>query len=250
MPNLVLGVPVSPVEYGSAVQQILDWSRRGESRYVCVANVHSLMEAFDSVQFCRVLAAADMVVPDGMPIVWMMRLKGCRRHGRVYGPALMEAVLHKAAEQGIAVGLYGSTEGVVRLLEDRLARDYPELRLAFRASPPFAELRELAVDQAPRRIEESGARILFVGLGCPKQERWMAAQRGELPAVMIGVGAAFDFLAGTKRQAPRWMQSIGLEWLFRLLSEPGRLWKRYAFHNPRFMFLAAAELLGIWRRRC
>jgi N-acetylglucosaminyldiphosphoundecaprenol N-acetyl-beta-D-mannosaminyltransferase len=126
-----------------------------------------------------------------------------------------------------------------------MVKAYPGLRIAFRESPPFGDELWAQAAAVAGRVRDSGARMLFVGLGCPRQELWMHAQRPRLPCVMIGVGAAFDFLAGAKRQAPRWMQPMGLEWLFRLLTEPGRLWRRYLFHNPRFVVLAAAELLGL-----
>jgi N-acetylglucosaminyldiphosphoundecaprenol N-acetyl-beta-D-mannosaminyltransferase len=177
----------------------------------------------------------------------MMRMKGIRHQQRVYGPALVNHLLSAAAERDISVGFYGSTPEVLHAMIQRAKGKWPDLIVACRISPPFRELRPDEAQELAQQITESGARILFVGLGCPKQERWMAAHRGRIPAVMIGVGAAFDFLAGTKPMAPRWMQTAGLEWLFRLMCEPRRLWRRYLYQNPRFMALAAAELLGIRR---
>jgi N-acetylglucosaminyldiphosphoundecaprenol N-acetyl-beta-D-mannosaminyltransferase len=154
----------------------------------------------------------------------------------------MRLVCRRAEERGLPVGLYGGTPEVLEALRGRLVERHPLLRIAFAASPPFRPLTPEEVASTLEAIEASGARILFVGLGCPKQERWMAAQRSGLPCVMVGVGAAFDFLAGAKRQAPRWLQGAGLEWLFRLASEPRRLWRRYLILNPRFLFLLAREL--------
>ncbi len=243
--STIVGTRVDEASYDAATAQILAWAQAENSRYICVATTHSLMEAYDSPGFREVISQADLVTPDGMPLVWMLRLKGQRGQQRVYGPTLMLRVLEAAERERIPVGLYGSTPEVTQLLVKRLAIQFPNLKIAYTFSPPFRELTSQEDDEAICNIIESGVRILFVGLGCPKQERWMAAHRGRIPVVMIGVGAAFDFHAGFKKQAPVWMQNLGLEWLFRLIHEPRRLWKRYLYHNPRFAILAVAELLGL-----
>jgi N-acetylglucosaminyldiphosphoundecaprenol N-acetyl-beta-D-mannosaminyltransferase len=191
---------------------------------------------------------AGLVVPDGMPLVWIMRAKGKHGQSRVYGPTLMLHVLEAAARGNLPVGFYGSRPEVLNMLIKRVQARYAGLHVAFACSPPFREMsrkEDLAIIE---QINQSGVRILFVGLGCPKQEIWMAEHHGKVNAVMIGVGAAFDFHAGLKPQAPAWMQTFGLEWLFRLGTEPRRLWKRYLYHNPRFVFLAAADLLGLLKK--
>jgi N-acetylglucosaminyldiphosphoundecaprenol N-acetyl-beta-D-mannosaminyltransferase len=241
----VLGIKVSETSYSSSSQQILTWAQSAENRYICVANVHVLMEAYDSAQYHQILNHADMVTPDGMPLVWMLRLKGVKGQTRVYGPTLMLHVLELAAREGIPVGFYGAEARILELLVKRLRERFPGLTVAYAFSPPFRALNESESARIVAEIVHSGARILFVGLGCPKQEIWMAEQRGKIPAVMIGVGAAFDFHAGIKRQSPPILQKLGLEWLFRLIQEPKRLWKRYLYHNPRFVYLANADLLGI-----
>jgi N-acetylglucosaminyldiphosphoundecaprenol N-acetyl-beta-D-mannosaminyltransferase len=246
----ILSTRVDPTSYLTATGQIISWAQAAESRYVCVATTHTLMEANDSSSFRHVLNDADLVTPDGMPLVWMLRWKGHRSQNRVYGPQLMLRVLEAAEAARLPIGLYGSTVQVVQLLTKRLHAEFPRMEIAYAFSPPFRALTTPEDNDVIKDIATSGARILFVGLGCPKQERWMAARRGKLRAVKLGVGAAFDFLAGTKKQAPSWMQTAGLEWLFRLGSEPRRLWKRYLYHNPRFAVLAAAELLGLWSRPC
>ena len=216
-----------------------------ESRYVCVANVHTVMESYDSVHFKRLINDADLVTPDGMPLVWMMRAKGVKRQERVYGPTLMLKMIELAARENIPVGFYGGAPEVLESLVYRMQARYEGLKVVFSCSPPFRVM-SLEEDSAiAQQINRSGARILFVGLGCPKQEYWMANHRGKVEAVMMGVGAAFDFHSGVKPQAPLWMQKVGMEWLFRLLAEPQRLWKRYLYHNPRFMVLAIGELLGL-----
>ena len=246
MTPTILGIRVDPTSYRQATENILTWAKAGESRYVCVANVHMVMEAYDHANYQTIVNAADLVVPDGMPLVWMLRRLGFPRQERVSGPDLMVHLLDQAASQQVSVGFYGSTPEVLVRLRRRLSQRWPELPLAFMYSPPF---RPLTVKEDARIVEEinaSGTKLLFVGLGCPKQERWMAAHRGRIRAVMIGVGAAFDFHAGVKPRAPRWMQSMGLEWLFRLLTDPWRLWYRYLYHNPRFAILALKQL---WEKK-
>ena len=195
--------------------------------------------------FREVVNRADLVTPDGMPLVWMMRLKGLHNQQRVYGPTLMLHVLEAAAREKIPVGFYGGTPEVIELLVEQMQSRFAGLNVAFAVSPPFREMSRQEDLEVVEQINSSGARILFVGLGCPKQEIWMAEHKGKVNAVMLGVGAAFDFHAGVKRQAPAWMQRAGLEWLFRLFTEPRRLWKRYLYHNPRFLVLAIYDLLGL-----
>lgn len=240
----VIGLSVNSTSYLHAVRMILDWTTQRESHYICIANVHMLMEAYDSLLFREVLKGAELVVPDGMPLVWMMRLKGQRDQQRVYGPTLMLHVLESAAREGIPVGFYGGRACVLKMLVEKMQTRYVGLHVAYEFSPPFRAMNPDEDNELIDQINQSGARILFVGLGCPKQEMWMAEHRGKINAVMLGVGAAFDFHAGVKSQAPAWMQKIGLEWLFRLVTEPRRLWKRYLYHNPRFIKLALADLLG------
>jgi N-acetylglucosaminyldiphosphoundecaprenol N-acetyl-beta-D-mannosaminyltransferase len=239
----ILGVRVDATSYADAAARVVRWATSGESRYVCVANVHMVMESRDDPSFRAVVNGADLVTADGMPLVWALRLLGVRSATRVYGPDLTPAVCEAAAERGVPVGFYGGTEDVVARMTANLGRRVPGLRVVYRHSPPFRRLTDDETAADLSAIRRSGARILFVGLGCPKQERWMAAQRGKLDAVMLGVGAAFDFLAGTKAQAPRALQRLGLEWCFRLAHEPRRLWRRYLRHNPRFVLLFAAQML-------
>jgi N-acetylglucosaminyldiphosphoundecaprenol N-acetyl-beta-D-mannosaminyltransferase len=241
----VLKTCLDQVSYASTVDRIRTWTYSLESSYACFANVHLLMEAYDSPDFRQVVNEADLVTPDGMPLVWMMRWKGATGQERVYGPTLMLYVLEAAAKENIPVGFYGGAPEVLEALIQRMQARYPGLNVVFSQSPPFRELNPAEDVEVIGQINHSGTRILFVGLGCPKQEIWMAAHRGKVQAVMLGVGAAFDFHAGLKPQAPRWMQTVGLEWLFRLWTEPRRLWKRYLFHNPRFIMLAVADLLGL-----
>jgi len=225
------------------VDSVINWANRSESRSVYAANVHMVMEAYDHADFRQIMNAADMVTPDGMPLVWALRLKGIKHQQRVYGPTLMLEILASAAKEGIPVGFLGSTKDVLKKLTEKMMVRFPGLIVGTKIAPPFRML-TLAEDQEIiQQVNDSGVKILFVGLGCPKQEYWMAEHRGKIKAVMVGVGAAFNFHAGMVHQAPVWMQKSGLEWLFRLIQEPRRLWKRYLVNNPRFVILILIELL-------
>ena len=245
----ILGMRVDTVNYDNTTQMIGDWAYEHKSRYVCVANVHMAMEAYDSPDFRTVVNAADLVVPDGMPLVWSLRRIGFHKQERVYGPDLTLRLLASAMEKEIPVGFLGSKPETLEVLVKKVKRQFPGTQIAYVTSPPFRPISPEEDEVIVQEINDSGVGILFVGLGCPKQEMWMAAHVGQVQAVMVGVGAAFDFIAGTKQQAPKWIQSIGLEWLFRLSQEPGRLWWRYFYHNPRFIFLAMLPLLFRRSRR-
>ena len=200
------------------------------------------MEAYDAPGFNEIVNAADLVTPDGMPLVWTLRRLGHPEQERVYGPVLTLHVLDMAAKQKIPVGFYGGSPETIQHLLEFLKEKYPSLDIQYFYSPPFRSLTMQEDEAVIREINAAECRILLVGLGCPKQERWMAAHRSKIRVVMIGVGAAFDFYAGTKRQAPAWMQRLGLEWSFRLLQEPRRLWRRYLYHNPRFAILILRQI--------
>lgn len=238
----LLGMRVDATSYGDASEQVLAWAARSESRYVCVSTVHMVMEAHDDPEFRRIVNGASLVTPDGVPLVWALRLLGVPEATRVYGPQLTPRLCGHAAAAGVPVGFYGGSQDTLDRMIPRLQERYPGLQVAYAHSPPFRPLEPDEQEHIVGEINASKARILFVGLGCPKQERWMAAHIGRVQAVMLGVGAAFDFLAGSKRQAPAWLQRAGLEWAFRLVSEPRRLWYRYLYHNPRFLMLFAAQL--------
>jgi len=212
---------------------------------VCAANVHTIMEAYDSEEFRKIINNADLVTPDGVPIVLMLRIFGIKNQQRVYGPTLMKYICEASARAGLSVGFYGSTSETLKALSHNLTARVPNIKIDYAYSPPFHPLIPEADKKIIKEINASEIKILFVGLGCPKQEKWMAAHHGKIKAVMVGVGAGFDFLAGTKKQAPKWMMRTGLEWLFRLFTEPKRLWRRYLYHNPRFLYLAAMQLLNL-----
>lgn len=238
----ILGMRVDATTYEDAASRILGWAKAGDSRYVCVATVNNVMESHDDPAFRHIMNAADLVTPDGMPLVWGLRLFGVPAAERVYGPDLTPVVCEHAARDAVPVGFFGGTPTSLKAMTGNLQARFSSLRVAYGWSPPFRPLRPEEDAAAVEAINDSGARILFVGLGSPKQDRWMAEHRGRVNAVMIGVGAAFDLLAGAKRRAPARIQAMGLEWLFRLATEPRRVWRRYLRHNPRFLLLFARQL--------
>lgn len=239
----VVAIRVDATSYGDATERIVRWASAGEANYVCVANVHMTMEAYDDPAFREVVNGASLVVPDGMPLVWALRSLGIGGATRVRGPDLTIRVAEEAAKLQLPIGVYGGSPEVAAAFATTLQERFPMLEVSSVISPPYRQLTEAEELAFAHQIRDSGARIVFVGLGCPKQEKWMARNVDAVGAVLIGVGAAFDFHTGNVREAPRWMQSSGIEWLFRLSQEPRRLWKRYAKHNPRFIALLAQQLL-------
>lgn len=239
----VLKTRVDATSYEDACNRIQAWAEAQRSCYVVAANVHVVMTAYFDPAYHQVLEQAALVTPDGMPLVWGLRWLGVTQQPRVYGPDVMLAWCKRAAQEGIPIYLYGGTEATLQTLSATLQRQCPGLPIAGTHAPPFRALspQEEADDVA--RIHQSGARVVFVGLGCPKQEQWMHRQVGDFPGVMIGVGAAFNFFSGEVSQAPRWMMALGLEWLYRFSQEPQRLWRRYLLNNPLFVLIFAMQLL-------
>ncbi|MFN4266223.1 MAG: WecB/TagA/CpsF family glycosyltransferase [Aquabacterium sp.] len=215
--------------------RIVAWGAQRQSRYITLCNVHSVVTASQDAAFGTVIRQADMALPDGAPVAWAMRRQGFDKQQRINGPDLMWRYLAIAERIGQTVYFYGSTEATLDKLRTRLAQQFPNLRIAGTLSPAFRELTAEEDQAHVDAINQSGAHVVFVGLGCPKQESWMAQHRGRIQAVMIGVGAAFDYHAGTIKRAPSWMQKAGLEWLHRLASEPRRLAKRYFQTNTVFV---------------
>ncbi|MEY2840536.1 MAG: hypothetical protein RJB60_2835, partial [Pseudomonadota bacterium] len=245
----VIGTSVNNIERKTAVERIMRWARALESRYVCFCNVHSAVLASTNTEHQRALSAADLVAPDGAPIAWTVSMKSGKTQERVDGPGLMLQLCKVAAAQGVSIGLLGSTPVVLKQLTERLLREYPQLKITYIHSPPFRALTHEEDQLMCKEIAEAGVGLLFVGLGCPKQETWMRAHRHRIPAVMLGVGAAFDFHAGTVTRAPNLMRAAGLEWLHRLISEPRRLWWRYVSYNTVFLSKSALDLgLSVVRR--
>lgn len=238
----VLGAFIDALSFEAAAERILGWARGRESRYVCICNAHVVVTATRDRAYAAALDGADMATPDGEPVAWVLRRRGFPGQARIAGADLTELLCARAADAGVPVYFHGSTEQTLARLRVRLAERFPALSIAGTDSPPFRPLSDEEDRASVERINASGAGIVFVGLGCPKQEQWMAAHRGRVRAVMIGIGAAFDFMAETSARAPLWMQRRGLEWVHRLASEPGRLWKRYLVTNTLFVVGMAREM--------
>jgi len=239
----ILGVGVSPINVDDAIATIERWISEGSRNYVCITGVHGVMESRRNQRLRRIHNEAGMVTPDGVPLVWLSRLLGKHRTERVYGPDLMRKMTAVSSQRGFRQFYYGGAEGVADKLKQVLVNAHPALEVAGAVCPPFRELTPEEDQAVVDAINAAQPDIVWVGLSTPKQEFWMARHLGRIEApVMVGVGAAFDFLAGTKRQAPHWMQRNGLEWLFRLCSEPRCLWRRYAYVVPGFIILAVGDL--------
>jgi N-acetylglucosaminyldiphosphoundecaprenol N-acetyl-beta-D-mannosaminyltransferase len=238
----VLGVPIDVVSWETALERIANWADKRESRYVCLCNAHSVVTTKGDREFAGVVQRADMATPDGMPVTWMLRRFGFADQERVNGPDLMWRYCADAERRGEAVYFYGCSAETLAKLRIRLAEAFPRLVVAGMHSPPYRPLTESEDEELINSINDSGAQVVFVSLGCPKQEKWMAEHRGRIRAVMMGVGAAFSYHAGTLKRAPVWMRNHGLEWLHRLASEPRRLWKRYLVTNTMFVLGAVRQL--------
>lgn len=239
----VLGRPIDLISSAELLRCIDDWAVSRQSRCVCFCNAHSLVTALDDPAMARALDDADANAPDGWPVAWMARRLGRSPQRRVSGPDVMADYCESASRTGRPLFLYGSTPATLERLSVELPSRWPGLNIVGTLSPPFRPQTDTELQADLKHIEATGAAVVLVGLGCPKQELWMHRVRGRLPAVMLGVGAAFDFHAGVVARAPRWMQHIGLEWLHRLYSDPKRLWRRYLIVNARFVGAAARQLV-------
>ncbi len=241
----ILGVEVSAITLRDATATLQAWIHDRTPNYVCVTGVHGVMESNRDVTLRDIHNDAGMVTPDGMPLVWMAHCLGFPNVRRVYGPDLMREMMALSARHGYRNFYYGGRSDTSERLRQVLQRQYPKLKVVGTLSPPFRQLTPAEDDAVCQKINTARPDIIWVGLSTPKQERWMAMHRSRLEApVMVGVGAAFDFLSGEKPQAPSWMQQCGLEWLFRMISEPRRLAPRYFRNNPAFIYLAARQIAG------
>jgi N-acetylglucosaminyldiphosphoundecaprenol N-acetyl-beta-D-mannosaminyltransferase len=244
----VLGVRVNAVQIPHVVRQMEEWISNTSSRgrFISVTNVHVIMETRRDASFKKAIDSADLVVPDGMPLVWLGRLRGHRLRHRVYGPDLLLAFCQTTHEKGYTHFFYGGSPGVPQELAKQLKNQFPMLKVAGTYSPPFRPLTREEDAQVVKMINQAVPDVLWVGLGCPKQERWMYEHHKLLSVpVMLGVGQAFDINAGRVRQAPQWMRAHGLEWLFRLAQDPRRLWYRYLVYNTRFIYFLLVEVLRL-----
>lgn len=253
----VLGVGISEIDLNRTTSKILEGVNQGIQGYVCVTGVHGVSEAQDSQELRKILNNSFLNTPDGMPMVWMGRIQGSKIIRRVYGPDLMLEMFRLSEQHGLKHFFYGGGDGVAERLKRELVQKFPKAQIVGIYTPPFRPLSKIEELELLNKIKLCDPDLVWVGLSTPKQERFMAnflSDYGDMsncegaltgPKVFLGVGAAFDFHAGLVRQAPRWLQSLGLEWLFRLLMEPRRLWKRYLANNPKFIVRAIMQLTGL-----
>lgn len=241
----IVSLNVNVVNHESAIRRIHELVERQNGGYVCFSTVHMIMESFDNPEYGERVNAADLIIPDGMPLVWMQKFQGKKQASRVRANDLMISLCAYASRENLKVGFYGGRQEVIDGILKRAKNDFPNLKISYAFSPPFRPLTPEEDAEITRKINESGTQILFMGLGCPKQENWMAAHKEKLSSVMLGVGASFDFYAGNVKESPEWMGKLGLEWLYRLTQEPKRLWRRYLMLNPRFMWLAFLQITGL-----
>jgi N-acetylglucosaminyldiphosphoundecaprenol N-acetyl-beta-D-mannosaminyltransferase len=241
----VIGFPISAMSFNEQVNTIIQWAEVRMSRMVCVANVHMLMEGHWNAKFAQVLLKADLLTPDGMPLVWIARLMKGQSQDRVAGMELMQALARQAQAKKVSLFLLGAKPEMLLQIRQRLAQEFPGLQVTGMLSPPFRPLSEEEEAAIANEINASGAGLVFVSLGCPKQECWMGKHRGQVKAVMVGLGGAFSVYAGEKQWAPELIRRYGLEWCYRLMQEPRRLWKRYASTIPPFVWLAFKQVVKV-----
>jgi N-acetylglucosaminyldiphosphoundecaprenol N-acetyl-beta-D-mannosaminyltransferase len=242
----VIGAPVTALPFDAQTDLICEWAKQKLSRFVCVANVHMTVEAHWHPEFASVLKQADLVTPDGMPLVWMLKLLGAKAQNRVAGMDLLLSLCESASESNIPVFFVGSQRQILDRMRTRLTANFPNLQIAGMEPLPFRPLTEHEQDDMLQTIEDSGAGMVFVSLGCPKQEYWMSKVSGRVNAVMLGVGGVFPVYAGIQKHAPKWVREMGMEWFYRLVQEPRRLWKRYLTTNVTFIRLALIQLAGYY----
>jgi exopolysaccharide biosynthesis WecB/TagA/CpsF family protein len=244
----VLGILIDAADYEGAVERVIHAARQRHPLALSPLAVHGLMTGVLNKEHKYRLNHLDLLVPDGQPVRWALNwIYGAQLRDRVYGPTLMLALCARAAHEGLAIYLYGSSPDIVLRLREFLARRFPGLQIAGAEPSKFRRLSTEEKTELAARICKSGAAMVFVGLGCPRQEIWAYEFRELLPMPILAVGAAFPFLAGRVPQAPKWMQDRGLEWLFRLWAEPRRLWRRYVLLNPAYLFLVALQAIGLVR---
>lgn len=243
----VLGSNYSLLSREACHSLLLNQAKEGKGGYVCVSNVHTTMMGYFDSEYQKITNESLLSVPDGLPLVWAMNSMSEGGQDRIRGPSLMRDLVDKGRALKLKHFLFGGSPTALKSLKEKLESEYPGAEIVGEESPPFKPFEKIALEELKsqaERINSTGAHFVWVGLGAPKQELWMYAQRNSINGVMLGVGAAFDLLSGRIPEAPALMQSLGLEWLYRFWQEPGRLWKRYVFNNPAFLMLWTAQFIS------
>ena len=239
----IVGLKIHHLSFQESIQQVCTWGLNHQHGFVCFANVHMTIEAYKDPAFKRDLNNALLVLPDGKPVALACNWLYKKKQERIAGMDFLPAILQQSKKVNAKIFLYGSTEEVLKKLIKKIESDYPDLIVAGAISPPFRQMSEAENQRHINEINNSGAHMVLVALGCPKQEKWMANHHQQINAILLGLGGAFPVMAGTQRRSPMWMQKAGLEWLYRLLQEPRRLFKRYLYTNTLFIFLLMKEFL-------
>ena len=237
------GFNISTGAYSDFVSEILSYAKERRSAYACVANVHMFIEAYKNETFNSIINEADIITPDGVPLCWWLRLKYGIKQQRVAGMDLLPDLLIEMEKKELKVYFYGGSDALINQTGIHLKQHYPLLQVVGLKSPPFRELTEEEEERSINEINSSEAQLVFVILGCPRQEKWMASMKGRINAMMVGVGGALPVLIGMQKRAPKWMQRSGLEWFYRLAQEPARLFKRYAITNTLFLYLLSKDFI-------
>lgn len=241
----IISLYINTFFYSNAISEIIDLAKNRVSSYSCFANVHMIIESYKNSSFKKIVNDSTFSFPDGMPLVFAFKALYGIKQERIAGIDFMLDVLRECEKKQLSIFIFGSSEVVLETLVKNISKDFPDLIIAGKLSPPFREFSESEDVFFIEAINDSGANIVFVSLGCPKQEIWMANHHRKIKAPLLGVGAAFEIHAKLIKRAPRWMQKTGLEWLFRFIQEPGRLWKRYMLTNSLFVFLLIKEIMTV-----
>lgn len=240
----VIGFPITALPFDAQIALMLKWAKARLSKAVCIANVHMLIEAHNNSDFATVLRDADLVTPDGMPLVWMLKFLGVSKQDRVAGLDVLLALCKLAPTEGVSIFFLGAQPAILDRIRSKLKDEFPQLKIAGMEPLPFRPLTQAEDEAIIQKLNGSGAGIVMVSLGCPKQECWIAQHKDRVHAVMVGLGGAFPVYAGIHKRAPQFVRSSGFEWLFRLAQEPGRLWRRYTSTIPVFVWLACKQLVA------
>ncbi len=243
-PLRIVSLDITTLSYEESIRQILAWGKARKSSYVCFSNVHMNIEAHDDPAFQKQVNAADLVCADGMPLVKASALLYKKNIERVAGMDMMPSLIERAAAEGVSVYFFGTSDEMLEQIVAKAQQEFPALEVAGSFSPPFKTLSEEEKQMHRQQIIDSKAQLVFVALGCPKQEKWMAENTAELPAVLLGVGGAFPVYINAQKRAPTWIRSISMEWAYRLAQDPKRLFKRYFYTNSKFLYLLLKQYLS------
>ncbi|MDM5264380.1 WecB/TagA/CpsF family glycosyltransferase [Sulfurovum sp. XTW-4] len=240
----VINTLINTGSYEELIGNILDLSKNSRSSYVCISNVHMAIEAYLDKTFCNIVNSSDIATPDGMPLAKAMKMLYSVDQDRVAGMDLMPDLMHISEEKGLSIFLYGSTDEVLKAIVSKAKNEFPNLKLHI-YSPPFRTLSHEEKEHIVRIINKHNPDFVFVALGCPKQEKWMSEHKNKINSCMIGLGGALEVYANLKSRAPQWMQNYSLEWLYRLIQDPKRLWKRYLVTNSLFIGLLFVQFIKV-----